>query len=114
MFDHLQASLPMTRIQSRRKTVVDALVKIRESGLLGVVSNLWLGTLPRRHSNAERDDPSFLPAGIVQTKSLFVALALGQALAVMIGMAECVVVRRRNSQSKMVTKPLDLCPTCGR
>ncbi len=110
----MQASLPMTRIQSRRKTVVDALIKMRESGLLGVVSDIWLGKGKERRADAERDDPNFLPAGIVQTKSVFVMIVLGQALAVLIGVAECIVGRCRKATAKQGNKSLDVCPTCGR
>ncbi len=113
MFEYFQVSLPITRIQSRRKTVLDALLKIRESGLLGVVSKLWLGTSHQRHSDVKRDDPSFLPAGIVQTKSVFVLLVLGQVSAVLIGIAECIVVRHRKKNPEQNSIYQHVCPTCG-
>ncbi len=103
----------MTHSHSRRKTVVDALIKIKESGVLQVVTNLWLGTSPKQHINARKDNPSFLPAGIVQTKSVFVALALGQIVAVVIGLAEIFVSRYRKENTAESNQYLKGCPNCG-
>ncbi len=112
-FEYLQASLPMTNIHSRRKRVVNALIKIKESGLLQVVTNLWLGTSFKQHINARRDNPSFLPAGIIQTKSVFFTLALGQIVAVVIGLAEIFLGRCRKETTAESNQYLRGCPNCG-
>lgn len=55
-----QSVLPVTRDPARRRAVVSALLKIGESGLLGLVSRSWIG---KRRATTRETGSSFRPAG---------------------------------------------------
>ncbi len=57
-----QISMAMTGDLQRKKAVVDALIKIKEVGILNWVEKTWAPTYPA----PPRDDPSFRPANIAQ------------------------------------------------
>ncbi len=107
----------MSRNQPRRKVVLDALLKLKESGLLEVISKAWIGDSPKG-SQALRENPNFMPAGLVQTKSVFVALIIGQVLAIATGLFECFAGRgnmkeRKPNIEEENSMPVEGCPSCG-
>ncbi len=103
----------MTRNQPRRKVVVDALLKLKESGLLDVISKTWLGDSPKG-SRALRENPNFMPAGLIQTKSVFGALIFGQVLAIATGLFECFAGRGNMGQERTEgEEAVKGCPSCG-
>ncbi len=112
---YFKASLPITKIIERRRMVLDALLKAKEAGLMELLSKAWLGRTSRGSANDDKDDPSFEAAGMVQVKSVFAALLVGQALAVVVGIVECVIGwPDRRGLIKDNRNKFKKCPYCGK
>ena len=59
----LEMGLPLTGDPAKKRVVVEALLKMKEAGLLGLLAREWA---PRTPAEERDDDLAFRPASLVQ------------------------------------------------
>lgn len=84
-------ALPFSNDFKKRKVVSDAMLKVKEAGILAKVGQIWMPKDEVKSREVEKESEGFSPATISQVWSAFCLWMVGILVAAMVMVLECLM-----------------------